>query len=126
EEGGPGHCLHRGEHPGGHHGGDGVGRVVEAVDVVEDQRDQDDEDDQQQGPAHGRRGARAQAILRVMPSMTFTTSSQRSVTDSIVSYNSFHLMTSMASVPPSNSAASWSRSRRSASFSRRFTSTACL
>ena len=30
--------------------------------------------------------------------MTLTTSSQRSVTDSIVSYSSFHLITSMASV----------------------------
>src|SRR5438128_321674 len=85
--------------------------------------DEDDEHHQQERRAHARR---RQAILSTMPSMTLTTSSQRSVTDSMVSYSSFHLITSMASLEPSNRAASWSRSRRSASFSSRFTSTACL
>ena len=58
EEGGPRHRLHRGEHAGRHHGGDGVGRVVEPVDVVEGKRDQDDEADQQERPAHPRGAGR--------------------------------------------------------------------
>src|SRR5215813_9633524 len=74
------------EHARGDDGGDGIGGVVEAIDVVESEGDHDDEGHEQEGAAHVRgTGEPAQAILRVMLSTTFSTSSQRSVTASIVS-----------------------------------------
>ena len=68
------------QHPRRHHGGDRVGSVVKAVDEVEHQGDGDDEDDERQGvhrPTY--------PIFSMMPSITLTTSSHRSVTSSRVS-----------------------------------------
>ena len=53
EERRPEHRLARREHARRHHGGDGVGRVVEAVDVVEDERGGDDRDDEDELVIHG-------------------------------------------------------------------------
>ena len=52
EDGGPHHGLERRQDPRRHHGGDRVGRVVEAVDEVEEEGDGDDEDDERR---HGAR-----------------------------------------------------------------------
>ena len=45
---GPQHGLLRRQDARGHHGGDGIGGIVEAVDEIERQRDQDDDADQDQ------------------------------------------------------------------------------
>ena len=62
EERGPHHRLPRLQHSRRDHGGDGVRRVVKAVDEVEDQRDADDGDDHQVG--HIRRASPRLTALR--------------------------------------------------------------
>src|SRR5262249_22490347 len=57
EEGRPRHRLHRREHASGDDGGDGGGRVVEAVDVVEGEGHQDDEGHEDEGTTHVREPA---------------------------------------------------------------------
>ena len=61
------------------HGGDAVRRVVEAVHEVERQRDDDQPGDDAEAQLPGRLH---QEFSMTMPSMTFATSSQRSVIDS--------------------------------------------
>ena len=53
EEGRPQHGLGGREHACGDNGGDGVGRIVKAIDVVERESDEDDEDDEEQRGGHG-------------------------------------------------------------------------
>ena len=69
------------EHAGRDDGGDRVGRVVEAVHEVERERDQHERDHDAQTDLVGGTGVH-QEFSRTMPSMTFATSSQRSVIDS--------------------------------------------
>lgn len=48
--------LQRPQHLGRHHGGDGIGRVVKAIDVLEDQRDDEYREDQGEAHSAGRIG----------------------------------------------------------------------
>src|SRR4029450_4043891 len=53
--------------------GDPIGRVVEPVDEIEDEGDEDDEDDE----GEHRSDRHGHAILRMIPSITVSTSSHR-------------------------------------------------
>src|SRR5205085_5901061 len=75
EEGSPDDGDTGREHSRRHHGGNGVRRVVEAVDEVEDEREGDEQDDDREH----------KACSSTTPSITLATSSQRSVAVSIKS-----------------------------------------
>src|SRR5205814_8574540 len=100
---------------GRYDGRDGIGGVVECVDEIECEGDEDQQDgDRKHYPC-----------FTTVLSMTFATSSQRSVAWSRKSSVSFHLMTviGLASSLKRRTSACWCI--RSASFSRRLISTAC-
>jgi hypothetical protein len=65
----PGHGITRRQHAGGNDGGDGIGRVMQAIEKVEDQGDGD------QG-----RKKEHQTCSMTMPLMRLATSSKRSTT----------------------------------------------
>src|SRR5947209_20261631 len=69
----------RGEYARRDNGGDGIGRVVKAVNKIEGQGNTDDCEDKVVA-------GHDQAFLTTMPSMVLATSSQRSMAASVISY----------------------------------------
>ena len=82
EERREGDCVVGFQHARGDHGGDGVGRVVQAVHEVERNGQHDQQRDDPERGLDGAHASAAQEFSRTTPSIRFATSSQRSVMDS--------------------------------------------